>query len=126
MQGLNDIWRNLFRRAPNSPENRQQYQAIDDDDRQSRAEEIESLFRNLYWTRLISLQQEIDENYERWPLIPDINESLVILQDNEPDSDQGHHILFDPAEFMRNNPVPIRREFELDGDTLQDLAIKGT
>ena len=126
MQGLNDIWRNLFRRAPNSPDERQQYQAIDADERQERAEEIETQFHNLYWTRLISLQYEIDENYERWPLVPDINESLTALQDNEPDPDQDHHILFDPAEFIRNNPVPIRREFELDGDTLQDLAIKGT
>ena len=126
MQGLNEIWRNLFRRAPNSPGDRQQYQSIDGDERQQRTEEIETLFHNLYWTRLISLQQEIDENYERWSLIPDINESLLALQDNEPVPDQSQHILFDPAEFMRNNPVPIRREFELDGDTLQDLAIKGT
>ena len=74
----------------------------------------------------LRIRDDNNENYERWRLIQDITESLATLQENDPDPDQSQHILFDPAEFIRNNPVPIHREFELDGDTLQDLAIKGT
>ena len=37
---------------------------------------VEETYRNLYWIRIISLQNRLDEGINRWPLVDDIIESL--------------------------------------------------
>ena len=35
-------------------------------------------------------------------------------------------MIFDPAEFMREHPDPMKKEFELDEAALRGWAIEGT
>ena len=83
MQGLTEIWQNLFRTRLNEPVRPNQVQDEDEEQRQQRDEEIDESYRNLYWTRLISLQRDADERHERWPLVPDIKEALNDIADGD-------------------------------------------
>jgi hypothetical protein len=39
---------------------------------------------------------------------------------------QKLEVLFDPGEFSRTNPGPIRREYQLENDALREWAMKTT
>ena len=123
MQLLTDIWTNLIRRQPGDPDRARR---ADVEQREERDEEIETSFRNLYWTGLISLQDIAEERHERRSLAPDIIESLNTLLEMEQSVDQRLDVLFDPAEFSQTNPAPIRREYQLDDEALREWAIRGT
>ena len=36
-------------------------------------------FKHLYWSRMVSLQQDMADQHERWPVAPDIKESIDAL-----------------------------------------------
>ena len=37
-------------------------------------------FKNLYWSRIVSLQEDIPDQFERYPMAPDITESLETIE----------------------------------------------
>ena len=51
MQKITDIWKNLIQRIPGNQE---------DNNGAFDLEELDSLYRNLSWTRLISVQRDRD------------------------------------------------------------------
>ena len=55
MQRLTDIWQNLIQRLPNNREVQQIEDQRGPDEQSSENEAIGEQFRNLYWTRLVSL-----------------------------------------------------------------------
>ena len=54
MQRITDLWRNLVRYHP-PPREENTLAADDNDEDDEREAEIEENYRNLYWTRMISL-----------------------------------------------------------------------
>lgn len=54
MQRITDLWRNLVRYHP-PPREENPPVAEDDDEDDDREAEISEAYRNLYWTRLISI-----------------------------------------------------------------------
>ena len=68
---------------------------------------MESTYRNLSWTRLVSMQHEHDPENQQWPIAPDIVENQEIIQAmEEHDNDDADVFLFDPAAFSRSHPAP--------------------
>ena len=82
--------------------------------------------KNLYWTRLISLQSNQEAENERWPLAPDNIDCLNNLQEIDIEKPSESQILFDPLEFSRNNPAPSRQEYQLKDTKLEELMVKGS
>ena len=60
-------------------------------------------FDNLYWSRMISLQDFIAGENERWPMKPDINENKEILDGIVLDEDARLEPYFDPYSFSEMN-----------------------
>ena len=49
------------------------------DDNVDQLMNFQARFKNLYWSRIISLQDDMLEQYERWPMAPDIKENAETL-----------------------------------------------
>ena len=57
MQRITDIWQNLVRYLPNTNDQVVEDQEEEaDDERQERDEQLEESYKNLYWTRLIRIE----------------------------------------------------------------------
>ena len=113
MQRITDIWRNLVRYYPPNEEN-QRPEDESEDESEDRDAEIAETYRNQYWTRLVSLQQGLAQNIERWPLALDLIESLTEIDGLEGRQGNEAQFIFDPAEFLQRNPTPTLTEFKLD------------
>ena len=68
---------------------------------------MESAYRNLSWTRLVSMQHEHDPENQQWPIAPDLVENQEIIQAmEEQEHDDADVFLFDPSAFSRSHPAP--------------------
>ena len=75
MQRITDVWKNLVSVLPENG-GRQSFDRGTD-----KGDELEESFKNLFWTRLISLQVSSEyERDERLPLTDDIIEALNALE----------------------------------------------
>ena len=54
MQRITDIWRNLVRYQP-PPRQEQEAESEEDEESEGRDEQINEVYRNQYWTRIVSL-----------------------------------------------------------------------
>ena len=68
----------------------------------------------------------MEDSIERWPLTPDIIESLNDIQEAGNGQLDDIQPFFDPTMFTQNNPAPSRIEFELDEDELIHWAIESS
>lgn len=73
-----DVWRDLVGRPQQDPPD---HQAEGEPLLQREVEaaemrrDMENMYRNLYWTRLVSMQQDGNLENQQWPLAPDIIDS---------------------------------------------------
>ena len=97
-------------------------QASDDEEEMDRAtveqlrelrEQTEVIYKNLYWTRVISLQQYRPEEKRSWPVAPDLAEEYDVLFSIEEDDLPEQQLQFDPAAFVKTNPLPLVRAWRL-------------
>ena len=67
-------------------------------------EQTEIVFKNLYWTRVVSVEHYQADELKSWPMAPDLAEEydalFIIDEDGLPEL-QAH---FDPAVFTKTNP----------------------
>ena len=78
--------------------------ADDDDEDDDQEAEILEAYRNLYWTRLISIQRGLNQSFQRWPLAQDIVECLQEIDGLEQSAGDPPEPIFDPAEFLQREP----------------------
>ena len=64
------------------------------------------IFKNLYWTRIISVQTYDHREDTKWPIAPDLCDEYDVLfqidEDELPELNPG----FDHVEFCKTNPSP--------------------
>ena len=53
-------------------------------------------FKNLYWSRIVSLQEGIPDQFERYPMAPDIVESSETIEELEYEDEEDYEFLFEP------------------------------
>ena len=62
---------------------------------------LELRFKNLYWSRLVSLQNFRAEEHERHLMLPDIKEDMQLLAEMQAAEDDGWRLYFEPKAFKR-------------------------
>ena len=122
MQRITDIWRNLVRYHP-PPRQEQEAEAEEEEESEDRDGQINEVFRNQYWTRMVSLQGEPGQIIARWPLADDVIGCLDEVEGIEGRENGESNFIFDPEDFLRQVPTPTVTEHELDVDRLRELAI---
>ena len=125
MQRITDLWRNLVRYHP-PPREEDPPEADDEEDDDEREAEITETYRNLYWTRLISIQRGLEQSFQRWPLAEDILECLQEIDGLEQSEGDSPEPIFDPAEFQQRDPEPSKQAYTLGDDVLEEWAWLGT
>ena len=60
-------------------------------------------YKNLYWSRLVSLQQYQPGEHNRWPMAPDVEEEQEAFKLIEEEEVPEHHFTFDPQAFCDEN-----------------------
>ena len=64
-------------------------------------EEIENdpnkWFKNLYWSRIVSLQEDMPDQYERYPMADDILESSETINALELQNEAEYEFIFEPS-----------------------------
>jgi len=66
------MWPNLIRRPQNDRDEAEQAPLIDEDQMKELEESTLKVFKNLYWTRLIVMEDFLPEQQERYELGPDV------------------------------------------------------
>jgi len=89
-------------------------------------EQTEAIYKNLYWTRVISLQQYRSDEKRSWPVAPDLAEEYDVLFTIAEDELPELQPYFDPAAFMELNPQPRVAAWKLDEERLRQLAVNTT
>ena len=54
-------------------------------------------FKNLYWSRVISLQEDIPDQFERYPMAEDIIESADTIKELEYEGEEEYEFIFEPS-----------------------------
>ena len=42
--------------------------------------DLQTKFKNLFWSRIVSLQENVSDQFERYEMAPDITESLETIK----------------------------------------------
>lgn len=119
MQRLTDIWQNLLSATRNEDEGRQNQHRLE------RLNRVTEAFENMYWTRIISLQDPAQE-FERYPMTDDIIEAHNELDELNEWEYFGYRVFFDPKRFIQENPEPTLEAFIRDDDDLRHWAYRCT
>ena len=53
-------------------------------------------FKNLYWSRIISLQEEVPDEFERYSMVEDIVESSETIKVLEYEGEEEYEFIFEP------------------------------
>ena len=86
-------------------------------------EQTEVIYKNLYWTRVISVQQYRPEEKKSWPVAPDLAEEYDVLFTIAEDELPELQPYFDPAAFVKTNPQPRAAAWKLEEEQLKQLAL---
>ena len=71
---LNDYW---WLEESNVNDESEILNSVDEEEKQMDAK---TWFKNLYWSRIISLQEDVPNEFERYPMTSDITESLETIK----------------------------------------------
>ena len=96
MQKLTDIWRDLVGRREQDDEEDEHSHLMGSHLSQVQSQELTELYKNLYWTGVVSMQQQDLEGREMQPLADDIIQELNELEEEQTDSDDEWEPFFDP------------------------------
>ena len=75
-------------------------------ERLDRVERVSEAFHNLYWTRIICVEQNNVEELERHALTDDIIEAWNEIDELGDALALDHRVHFDPRKFASENPAP--------------------
>ena len=64
MRRLTDIWSNLV-----GGSERSQNEVLRERDRLDRMERVSDSYQNLYWTRMVAVHQELDDELQRYEMV---------------------------------------------------------
>ena len=53
-------------------------------------------FKNLYWSRVLSLQEDVSDQFERYPMASDITESIDTIKALEYEGEEEYEFIFEP------------------------------
>ena len=119
MRRLTDIWENLL-----GGSDRDSGAIQRERERLDRVERVSEAYQNLYWTRIISVHQNYEEDTERHALADDIIEALNEIDEVSDTLSLDHRVHFDPREFAAEHPAPTREEFDLSVEERQQWGIE--
>jgi len=119
MQRLTDFWEGLY-----GGTTRNANESIRERDRFERIERVSEAFKNLYWTRIISLQADETQRPGKYEMTSDILEALNEIDEASDLDSLGHQVFFDPRAFVIDNPAPTRDEFKLSNEDLLHWAYR--
>ena len=54
-------------------------------------------FKNLYWSRIVSLQEGIPDQFERYPMVEDITETSETIKALEYEDEEEYEFIFEPS-----------------------------
>ena len=114
MQRLSDIWQNFFANATNNQIEAQDQSETIGLTTVERESHLEELFKNLYWTWLVSMQNNQDEPIEMWSLSKDVIDALNELDEIQLADPSSSMALFDPNLFQSEDPLPSKERYALD------------
>ena len=91
MRRLTDLWSNLLSHSQRDSDATILYR-----DRMERADRIKESFANLYWTRIVAVDDHDEQHLERHPLADDIIQAHDDIDQLSDAISLGHHVYFDP------------------------------
>ena len=103
MRRLTDIWENLL-----GSSGRDSGAIQRERERLDRIERVSETFHNLYWTRIICVDQNNVEEAEQHALTADIIEAWNEIDELSDALNLDHRVHFNPREFDSENPAPFR------------------
>ena len=123
---ITDVFASLVQRMQGG--NPEEERALLQDQQQAQAQEQAMLeaFKNLKWTRVISMQEEPAQAARVWDLGPDIVTELQQMADLDEDILEVLEPHFDPIAFQEANQNPQLGAYKLQEDELRDLGITAT
>ena len=101
MQRLTDLWQNLVRYRDEDVPDPDAGDSQADHEQSQLDPDLGEQYKNLYWTRVVTLQGPMDDHAPRMPMATDIMEALEVIQTLEDQPDRQPR--FDPSAFVRSN-----------------------
>ena len=65
--------------------------------------DLKTWFKNLYWSRMISLQEDVPDQFERYPMVEDIEESSETIKALEYEGEEEYEFIFEPSWFVETH-----------------------
>ena len=84
------------------------------------------MFRNLYWSRVVSLQRYSQEQEKRWALEDDIKEMQENLRPEEGAEENEWEPVFDPTAFERKHQPLKLEDYRLGEEALLKWGAEAT
>ena len=82
-------------------------------------EQTFTIFKNLYWTRIISVHAYDPRADTKWPIAPDLSDEYDVLFQIEEDNLPELNIEFDHVKFSKLNPNPSVDAWRLSDERLE-------
>ena len=93
---------------------------------ESQLDDLTEKFKNLYWSRLISLQDFRVGEHERWPMVLDIKENSEAMAALENEEESYWELQFDPRAFCEKHGELKLADYQLSEDQLKEYAVKAS
>ena len=110
LRKITDVWPQLIRsiRYPGGEGQSLTPSASSGDDEDPDSDEIDekqllSDYKNLFWTRVITIESFEQGEQQRWPIGPDIVEECEEVQALQPADDQAWAPLFEPERYNKDH-----------------------
>ena len=125
-QKITNVFQNILRRAQNEDPREEQAVIQRQQEELARDAATHEAFKNLRWTRVISLQEEPAQLTRVWDLGPDIIAELEQMASVEEDLLADLEPYFDPITFQEVTSNPKLEEYRLDPDALRHWGVRAT
>ena len=126
MQRLTDIWRDLIRRPSDQVDEDRQGLIAGSQLSIEQTEELQEAYHNLYWTRLVTLQQQEAVDPQMHPIAEDVIEALSDLNQQDSDNEQTWQLLFDPKQLEDNMVLTDTQAFSLGQQKMREWGSRVT
>ena len=80
------------------------------------------IYKNEYWSRVITVDTHNPDESRRWPLALDLSEQHEIIFTIDEDDLPKMLPYYDPAEFIKRYPQPQVGAFRLSDSNLEQVA----
>ena len=111
LRRITQLWPNLLRGNQNDQEEADQIldeqdspDEATDDQLKALKEQTLDIYKNEYWSRVITVDTHNPDESRRWPLAPDLSEQHEIMFTIDEDDLPKMPPYYDPAEFIKRYP----------------------